>query len=1011
MKRRDFIHKSTAGALFLSMGKLKVLPTTNLSDKSIDFCNQSERFIPIVYNVDVIVIGGSTAGVGAAVKAAQNLAKVLLVAQEPYLGEDICGTYRFWPENELPDHPLAQKLYGKGIPTPLYVKRILDEELINHGVDFLYSSYVTEIITNTNNELAGVIISNRSGRQAIVAKTIIDATPRAAVTRMTNASFRSFPEGKQQFKFMVVGNQPDPSVSAKIRKIQQPVVYNNQSYPVFEYSVNVDMEDNTFASFAEAEQKIRDMTWDANQVDSGDLFFQVPPDPVIGQRKWNKTFFDLNKIDLRVFCPKNVKRLLVLGGCADISRNFAEKILQPLNMLPIADRLGEAAAIIASNTEADHNLRIKGIKKDTVSGDVGETLSGFRTFLNKRFILEEKTSLPILGKYDVIVVGGGTAGAPAAIGAAEHGAKTIVLEYMHGLGGIGTMGLVGKYWFGFRKGFTHKLDLGIKLLGGDNPRKKEQLSEWVSDWKNEYYRREIRKVKGTVWYGVIGCGAYIEKGKVKGVIVATPFGKGVLLGSTIIDSTGSADIAIAAGADFECIDSTELAIQGSGLPYKNPNDSYNNTDWTYIDDSDMLDVWRAFIAAKNKFQGQYDIGKLPQTRERRRVVGDFNISVLDVYNGRTYPDTISVHQSNFDTHGFTVDPFFLIKPPDKKSVTAHVPFRALLPRGLDGIIVTGLGISAHRDALPVLRMQACVQNQGYAVGWAASIASKNNKNIRDIDLKSFQKELVRIENLPESVLTDIDNYPPSLVEIKKASKTVINDLKGLEILLWDKNMSIPIIINDFHSSQNINHKLIYARILGIYNNDIGWEVLQNAVDAYTDWDEGWKFKAAGGQFGASISYLDSLVIALGNTKKEQTISSIIRLAKKLDTGSPFSHFRAIATALETIGSKKGVEILYHILQMPGMTGYSIPDIQTANKINEGVFSKKIIQPNLLDNLIRKNSLRELLLASALFRCGDMYGVGEQILINYSKDLRGHYYQHASSILKMYNSFRKPKIIN
>ena len=38
---------------------------------------------------------------------------------------------------------------------------------------------------------------------------------------------------------------------------------------------------------------------------------------------------------------------------------------------------------------------------------------------------------------DVVVVGGGTSGEPAAIGAARHGARTLVVEYQHGLGGVG----------------------------------------------------------------------------------------------------------------------------------------------------------------------------------------------------------------------------------------------------------------------------------------------------------------------------------------------------------------------------------------------------------------------------------------------------------------------------------------------------------------------------------------------------------------------------------------------
>ncbi|MEI7809217.1 MAG: FAD-dependent oxidoreductase, partial [Verrucomicrobiota bacterium] len=50
--------------------------------------------LPVVAAVDVIVVGGSSGGVTAAVTAAQKGAKVFLAAPRPYLGEDICGTYR-----------------------------------------------------------------------------------------------------------------------------------------------------------------------------------------------------------------------------------------------------------------------------------------------------------------------------------------------------------------------------------------------------------------------------------------------------------------------------------------------------------------------------------------------------------------------------------------------------------------------------------------------------------------------------------------------------------------------------------------------------------------------------------------------------------------------------------------------------------------------------------------------------------------------------------------------------
>ncbi|MFW6277408.1 MAG: FAD-dependent oxidoreductase, partial [Prolixibacteraceae bacterium] len=910
MKRRNFIKTTAAGSAFLLTSGAYALNRSANPATNKKFCYQSARKIPVAYEVDVVVIGGSLAGVAAAVQASRAGARVFLAAQEPYLGEDICGTWRLWTEDKsILNTELGEKIFGEGLPTPMHVKRTLDNALINNNIDFLYSSYVTDILTENDGNPAGVVISNRSGRQAIVAKTIIDTTPRALVARLAGAKFGTYPSGKQTFKFTVAGNDVKniPGATAKIHS--QPVRIKRKSsgspsgedsteadirYNAIEYTLQIDMKDGSWASFAKAEQTARDLTWDPNQVESADLLFQNPPDKMVGQKRWNREDVDFNNINLKVFQPRKIENLFVLSGSANLSDKAAETLLVPGKLIRIGERIGNKAAIIASAAPVPENPVIKANHQAGLfKGDVGELLEGLRPSLNMGEVTAEETSLPVLAEYDVVVMGGGTAGAPAGVGAAKHGAKTLVLDYMHGLGGMGTMGMIGRYYHGYRKGYTNIVDRGVKSMGPDNPRKKKHLAEWVFDWKTEYFRKEIRNAGGDIWFGVMGVGTYVDNGQVKGVVVATPEGKGVVLAHTVIDSTGSADVAVAAGAPYSYTDGNSVAVQGSGLPFKNPNDFYNNTDWTFINDTDMLDVWRAFVVAKDKFSDHYDIGKIPQTRERRRMIGDFTVSVLDVYNGRTYPDIISVHFSSFDTHGFTEDPFFSLKPPEHSGVdvTAFVPFRSLLPKGLEGIAVTGLGASAHRDAMPVIRMQPCLQNQGYAVGWAAAMASKNNQMIRYTDIKKLQKELVKLGSLPEHVLTDKDNYPPPYEKIQQAAQTVTNDLKGLEMVLWDQEKGITALNDQYHFTQNETDKLVYARILGMLGEPTGWQELIKAIDSYDDWDEGWNFTGMG-QFGRSISYLDSLIIAAGRTRKTEAIPSVVRLAEKLTPESHFSHFRA-----------------------------------------------------------------------------------------------------------------------
>src|SRR5262245_9053774 len=66
--------------------------------------------------------------------------------------------------------------------------------------------------------------------------------------------------------------------------------------------------------------------------------------------------------------------------------------------------------------------------------------------------------LPKLGSFDVVVVGGGTGGAPAAIVAGQEGLKTAVIEPQSFLGGIGTGGGIHMYYHGLQTGVQHQID-------------------------------------------------------------------------------------------------------------------------------------------------------------------------------------------------------------------------------------------------------------------------------------------------------------------------------------------------------------------------------------------------------------------------------------------------------------------------------------------------------------------------------------------------------------------------
>jgi len=95
-------------------------------------------------------------------------------------------------------------------------------------------------------------------------------------------------------------------------------------------------------------------------------------------------------------------------------------------------------------------------------------------------------------------------------------------------------------------------------------------------------------------------------------------------------------------------------------------------------------------------------------------------------------------------------------------------------------------------------------------------------------------------------------------------------------------------------------------------------------------------------------------------------------------------------ALEALGDARAAPALAALLAKPGMTGYATTTIEEARQVS-AVGGGTETRP-------RNDSLRELVLARALVRCGDSGGAGRRILERYARDLRGHYARHAGAVL-------------
>lgn len=175
---------------------------------------ESDRDIPICADVDVLVVGAGPAGMGAAIAAARAGAKTLLIDMNGMLG----GTWTKGLQNHVTSFHNGNDVVIRGLPMEIFkrlhkigwaedpekkhvgknrpawwsafdpegLKYILDCMTVEAGVDLLLHTFCVGAIVEKN-RVKGVIIENKSGRQAITARSTVDCTGDADVAYLAGA--------------------------------------------------------------------------------------------------------------------------------------------------------------------------------------------------------------------------------------------------------------------------------------------------------------------------------------------------------------------------------------------------------------------------------------------------------------------------------------------------------------------------------------------------------------------------------------------------------------------------------------------------------------------------------------------------------------------------------------------------------------------------------------------------------------------------------------------------------
>ncbi len=403
-------------------------------------------------------------------------------------------------------------------------------------------------------------------------------------------------------------------------------------------------------------------------------------------------------------------------------------------------------------------------------------------------VYRETRATPIVGRYQVIVAGGGPSGVIAATAAARSGASVLLIERYAFLGGNGTAGLMTCY-NGFRnqrppealqtvKGIPAEYIAELVRLGGvadiDNYERTVQHDirkgdvpytvgfdpEAAKVASLNLLRKEGVKLRLHSWV----VAPMLEGARVTGVIVESKSGRQAIAADVVIDCTGDGDIAALAGAQFMGPAATgdrmpmSLMYRVGGVPAasralsKASASATGSCDGAPAPSGDGVDVenlTRAEVETRLKLWDQVqEMRKKPgleglylmQTatcigvRETRRILGEYTVTVQDAMQGKRFADTIAISSNPFPS--YRGSRFFL------QHEGFDIPYRSLVPQKVEGLVLSGRCISCEQAPFQSARSMAPAMAVGHASGCAAALAATTGVAPRKLDVKALQKLLV-----------------------------------------------------------------------------------------------------------------------------------------------------------------------------------------------------------------------------------------------------------------------------
>tara|TARA_B100000085_G_scaffold1202_1_gene1136 strand:+ start:294 stop:3404 length:3111 start_codon:yes stop_codon:yes gene_type:complete len=990
---------------YLIVYALAVMATISANAASSDASRHvtfEDKQIPVIKRTDVLLVGSSLDACFLASTFAKEGQRVVLAAAGTSLPHELIMCQRPWVKRSwLDSSDVKIKAFLSGcvdrevgddsLLDMIKVTEGLEDLLLDSGASLHYDLFPCGV-AQTDRVVTAVVFACKGGLVAVEADTVIDCTADALIVTLAGGETKARASAQNgvlaRYSYLCKEERSAPIAVKDVPELVNGQVVMHGPYAEFRLRLPVPESSFPEAVYNQDARRIvmrASRGTDLQYARGGNTMLMDPARRIVSRSKTGTLTLDACR-------PEKLDNVWVCGPMVDVEDELALSMVEPLASSSFVPLLKD---VVKEPTEA---LKTVGVLQ--LGESSAKTTSGSASFeavdpiyTTGNYITAQAGTLPVVAKCELVVVGAGTSGMPAALVASRQGVDTIVVEKFGDVGGTHTIGGVCKYWFGRETDFVRQLD-----------REAEQTMQTTGMPKCMGMLDNLMRAGTRILTHTLAVGAVVDGQRLTGIVVTTPNGLGVIQAKYVIDATGDADIVARAGGAFTygpVRDAMTLFYSFGQFIGVNPEAKRHFA--FVVDFRDPTDLSRALIASrrfkKAVRKGESEKGRFPQyymtPRQSRNIQASVRVTYADIMSGRRFEDMIAVCNADVDLKGIADSDLsfcgYVTNWMQKFSV--QIPYRALRPVEFDNVLVVGKAMSVDHDTLALARMQRDLMAIGGAAGLAVAQSVISNQSLSNVDIKALQKGLIRLGALSVKDLSTLPGVNDSaLPEIDSAQlKQMAEQLAAGNLKLMDKvsllmrpKLSVP-LLKEAAGNATGSGRIEVGKALSFLGDRQGAAILLSELKQSLQ-TPGLSTKTHVKMHHetpdhASAPEITYWVNSLGRSGDSRVIPLMTEIARRVEmnpnkSDAMFNYVYSICYAADRLADPACIEVLSLLAKKSGIAG-SLHTIGTDPR--ETGKGKASIRED-------RYAYLELCIGRALARCGSKQGY--QTVIDYLTDIRG-----------------------